>query len=166
MTFDEIYQRVEKLPGWMGEEDCRVLYKYAQLSTGLIVEIGSYGGRSTLMLALGSGRKVISIDPYIGYEDIYKGFQKTIKGLDIELIKKKSEDAAQTWNKKIGLLHVDGDHHYEEVKKDIKFWAPHVQGSILFHDYVVHQEDFGVEKAVNEMFKNVHVEAGFAVIHL
>ena len=52
---------------------------------------------------------------------------------------------------KISLLHIDGNHNYEEVKKDIENWIPLVSnnGWVVFDDYIWEMGD-GVKKAVDE----------------
>jgi predicted O-methyltransferase YrrM len=59
----------------------------------------------------------------------------------------------------IHLLFIDGDHHYEVVKADIKNWTPKVApgGIVVFHDYAPLPKDLvknpflvGVRKAVSE----------------
>lgn len=160
MTFEEIYQKVKDFEGWMGKDDCQILYNYAsKVKDGLIVEIGSYGGISTVVMALASPTsQVVAIDPYTGFNDILEIFKKRIEDLNILLIKDTSENIGKIWTKEIDLLHIDGDHGYNAVRKDIELWVPHVKGYVLFHDFDV--LDFGVGKAVDEMI----TEKGFAVI--
>lgn len=160
MTFEEIYDKVKDFEGWMGKEDCQVLYDYAsKVENGLIVEIGSYGGISTVVMALSSPTsQVVAIDPYTGFNDLLEIFKERIKDLNILLIKDTSQNIGKIWTKEIDLLHIDGDHSYGTVKEDIELWVPHVRGYVLFHDFDV--QDFGVHKAVDEMI----TEKGFAVL--
>jgi predicted O-methyltransferase YrrM len=166
MSFEETFAIVSKLEGWMGESDCRALWNQVKdLKKATIVEIGSYGGISTIVLANASPTShVIAIDPYIGYEDVYKNYLKAIEGLNIKHIKEKAEDALI--KVKIDFLHIDGDHSYEFVVKDIKKYVPMVKkgGYVFFHDYPVHE--FGVGRAVDE-FKDIYFDrldmaSGFA----
>lgn len=164
MNFDQAYNIVNNITGWNGENDLRVLYDYASITPGPIVEIGCYAGRSTVMLALASGKKVTTIDPHIGYEDIKNEFFRNTKDYNIELISKKSNEVE--WKTKIGLLFVDGSHEYKDVKEDIAVWTPRMKkhGIMLFHDYEA--QVFGVAKAVNEAFPFVLQESGIGVVIL
>ena len=128
---------------------------------GEIVEIGSFMGRSTCWLATGSkgaGRgKVFAVDHFRGSPEHQKGehdecevlltegstlgkFNKNITNVGIDdyvvPIVASSEEAVKDWDKPIRLLFIDGDHSYEESKKDFELWSPFVVdgGLIAFHD--------------------------------
>jgi len=134
------------------EVDC--LFKLGQFNQrdGVIVEIGSWKGKSTVALARGASKshseKICAIDPHSvlpeeGYlEDTKAEFLANIKQAGIEnrvipLIMT-SEDAARGWNTPIRLLWIDGDHRYESTKLDFSLWEPHlVDGGILaMHDTI------------------------------
>ncbi len=166
MTFEEGYDQVKGFEGWMDKKDCAVLHKYAsRIKNGLIVEIGSFGGISTLMLALSSPTsKVIAIDPYVEFSWILPQFLRRVDGHNIELIRDLSENVGEIWDREIDLLHVDGDHHYEAVKRDIELWLPHLKKNkfALFHDYG--NSLFGVTEALGETKYKVDVQNSFGVI--
>jgi hypothetical protein len=55
--------------------------------------------------------------------------------------------------KEVDILHIDGSHHYEDVKKDFETWSQFVNddGVILMHDTCV--ENFeGMEYGVKKLF--------------
>lgn len=187
MNYEEIYERVDKIDGWMGSSDCETIYRYASLVKGTIVEIGAHMGRSTVLMALSSPEsKVITIDPFkdtifgpVSGEEVRKRFYENVEGLNITCIESTSKKAHRGWNKEIDLLLIDGDHLYEAVKTDIRLWAPHVKkGSyVLIHDYYFWPQEkpfepqrHGVYKAVEELkdkyFDEVLVDEvnyGFAI---
>lgn len=177
MTFEKIYKQIEDIDGWMGRADCKVLYEYARKVEGTIVEIGSYLGRSTKLLALSSPKsKVVAIDSYdkerfatISDEEspivertvdnTKNKFLQNVEGLSVTLIAKPSRVAGRGWKTPIDFLHIDGSHLYKDVKQDIKLFVPHVKKGhyVFFHDYYESRnaggdpEKYGVLKALNEV---------------
>jgi len=147
-------QDVYDAPGMLtyGEVDC--LYRLGQINhcQGVIVEIGSWKGKSTIALARGAAKvhneKIYAIDPHAvqpeeGYfEDTRADFLANIKKAGVEdrvvPMIMTSEEAARGWNQPIRLLWIDGDHRYEPTKLDFTLWVPHlVEGGILaMHDTI------------------------------
>ncbi|MDX2315499.1 MAG: class I SAM-dependent methyltransferase [Gammaproteobacteria bacterium] len=155
--------------GMTHPDECLLLMRLAsQVRDGVIVEIGSYRGRSTIALAMGSCRgaatTVYAIEPHEEFTgmlgahfgpDDKAAFERNIErsGLSrlVHLIGATSEATARTWHQKIGLLWIDGDHRYEAVKKDFDIWLPflHEDGRIAFDDSTV--EKLGPYKLINEI---------------
>lgn len=147
-------EEIFKVPGMLTPTEGGFLYQLAQLESrnGVIVEIGSWKGKSTILLASGSmkvgGEKVYAIDPHKplaeeGYvEDTEAEFHKNIKAAGVQdhvvPMVMTSEEAAKGWSKPIRLLWIDGDHRYEQVKRDFLLWSPHVVegGIIAMHDTI------------------------------
>ncbi len=69
-TFAEAWAAVDGVGGWMTEGQGRVLFEVAATCRpgGRIVEIGSYQGRSTIVLALAApgDAEIVAIDPHAG----------------------------------------------------------------------------------------------------
>jgi len=145
------------IPGWLPDAQGEFLYNAAKncRGKGVIVEIGSWKGKSTIWLAKGSkegsNTKIYSIDPHTGSSDhkksgvvwTFEEFKENIKRAGVEdivvPIVKTSEDAAQDWARKpIELLLIDGAHEYEMVKLDFDLWSPYlIEGGIIaFHDTI------------------------------
>ena len=60
---------IDETPGWLSLDEAALLYHLArQTTTGSIVEVGSYRGRSTVALAKGAlaggNRPVYAVDPH------------------------------------------------------------------------------------------------------
>lgn len=126
----------------------RLSFYSGQVKNGVIVEIGSYLGRSSVVLgrvAQENKNKIFFIDPFL--ETTKEEFIENIESRGIKdytVIAKRSEEALNLLPKKIDFLFVDGDHWEvnEEVstsgiKPDCDNFLPRVKkGSIVaFHDY-------------------------------
>jgi predicted O-methyltransferase YrrM len=149
-ALDEVYT----VPGMLTYDEVDCLYHLGQINhcKGVIVEIGSWQGKSTIALALGAAKahreKIYAIDPHAvqpeeGYlEDTRYAFVANIKraGVDGQVIPMimTSKDAARDWRQPIRLLWIDGDHRYESVKQDFLLWEPFVVdgGIIAMHDTI------------------------------
>jgi hypothetical protein len=147
-------RRVLSVDGKITPLECSLLYKLAsQVSDGCIVDIGSYRGRSTAALALGSlankAVPVYAIDPHESFEGIQGGhfgpqdriaFFRNMLRLNvveiIRLINLGSDVVSGAWDRPVALLWIDGDHTYEAVKRDFEMWEPFVvqDGLIGLHD--------------------------------
>ena len=146
------------LDGWLHPQEGKFLYKAARncKGKGVIVEIGSWKGKSTIWLAkgskAGSGVKVYAIDPHTGssenrrrYGEVwtFPEFEHNVVEADVQDIVipliKTSEEAGREWDgKAIELLWIDGAHEYEMVKQDFELWSQYlVEGGIIaFHDTI------------------------------
>jgi MMP 1-O-methyltransferase len=147
-------QNILKVPGMLTQNEVEYLYRLGQSNPGkgVILEIGSWKGKSTICLAHGSmivsGEKVYAVDPHRplvdeGYaEDTEAEFLANIREAGVEThvvpMVMTSEQAVQGWNQPIRLLWIDGDHRYEQVRKDFLLWEPHVidGGIIAMHDTI------------------------------
>lgn len=155
--FNEVKKIIDSVDGWLSEREAWFLYETAKKTSkdGVIVEIGSWQGKSTICLAKGSqeGNKVpvYAIDPHIGSSEhqkdgqkvwTFEKFKENIKRAGVEdmvfPIVKTSEDAIKGWDKPISFLWIDGAHEYEFVKKDFELWSPFLidGGIVAFHDVV------------------------------
>lgn len=163
--FHLLSQVFEKVGGFLSPLEGYTLFLIAQHGegNGAIVEIGSFEGKSTGWLALGSKRRgrehVTAVDTFLGSPEhqpdaefasasiIEEGttlnvFRRNMETLGVteyvNPIVATSEEAASQWSgDPIRLLFIDGDHSYEACAADYHAWSKFVaeSGYVLFHDY-------------------------------
>ena len=155
-VLNEAWEETRKVPGHLVENETRFLGLLAACvpAKGAIVEIGSFKGRSTVMLAKVashySGDPVVAIDPHnspilldhqadpeaSSYRDFVASMQAAGVSHHVEAHRAYSTDVASSWNRPIRLLWIDGDHSYEGAKKDLDGFFPHLApgGVVAFHD--------------------------------
>jgi len=180
-TLNETKKTADKIDGWLWDKEGKFLYETAKNCTGkgVIVEIGSWKGKSTVYLGSGSktgkGVKIFAIDPHSGsLEHQKKGpiwtfeeFKENIKMANvddiIEPIVKTSQAAEKEFGQKpVEFLWIDGDHEYQSVKLDFDIWFSHLieGGTIAFHDTVFYE---GPRKVVID---NIYKSKNFVNIKL
>ena len=135
---------IADVPGWLTDEEGEALYDLARACTGrgVIVEIGSWKGKSTICLGLGSrvgaGLPVYAVAPHADYR--FGDFKTNVEraGLAdlVRPIPSLSQQAADHFDEPIELLFVDGSHEYDLVLEDFEKWVPKVVdgGWVAFHD--------------------------------
>ena len=123
---------------------------------GAIVEIGSYKGKSTVMLAKVAAHyrlgPVIAIDPHnfnnpelldqrtkpdaSSFDEFMRNIREAGVADQVEPYRAYSTDVAQTWNSSIRFLWIDGDHTYTGAKADFDGFARHLLpfGIVALHD--------------------------------
>src|SRR2546421_2512970 len=67
-AFRAAWEVCVSVPGWLDRDAARLLFGLAAHGerNGCVVEIGSYLGRSTILLAVASGERVVAVDPHAG----------------------------------------------------------------------------------------------------
>lgn len=165
--FHELFEKhISGIQGWLSEDEAQFLFQLSSHveSGSLIVEIGSYEGRSTVSLALGSKESVYveAVDPHEGditevqagkIVDTYERFLGNISkaGIAQKVVVRKttSLEAAKNYSgAAIGLLFIDGWHSTQAVLDDIDAWLPflHPEGIVVFDDW--NQDE--VKVAINQ----------------
>jgi len=134
---------IADVPGWLTDEEGEALYELARActGTGVIVEIGSFKGKSTMCLGLGSkagaSLPIHAIDPH---QERFPEFEANVERAGIAGLVRPlaalSQPAADDFHEPIELLFVDGSHEYELVLEDFERWVPKVVegGWVAFHD--------------------------------
>lgn len=162
---ENLLKEVETVEGYLAPNEMRFLALLAAYPTakGDILEIGSFKGKSTVILAKSANlvrqTEVHAVDPMTapsetdpdlrGDASSFGDFQKNIAAHavadKIEFHKTFSYELAKTWNKFLRFLWIDGDHTYEGTKKDFDGFAPHLAAGaiVAIHD-VLHEFDGGI----------------------
>ena len=147
------------------------------LKPKIFVELGTYYGSSYCAFCqavkeLKIDTRCYAIDTWEGDSqsgfygqdilDDLKGHHDPLYGDFSRLIQSTFDEASGHFtDKSIDLLHIDGFHTYEAVKKDFETWLPKLseQGVVLFHDINVRERDFGVWRFWEEVrLKYPHFE--------
>ncbi len=157
-----LIETTENIEGFLSEKEIKFLALLAACPTakGEILEIGSFKGKSTVILAksalLTGKTNVVAVDPLTspaitdpdlkGEKSCLKDFQTNLRNAGIEkhveFHRKRSSELAKVWNRDIRLLWIDGDHTYSGTKSDFGMFSPFLSNGaiIAIHD-VLH--DFG-----------------------
>jgi predicted O-methyltransferase YrrM len=149
---------IHAIEGWLSEDQAlRLAHAAARVrAPGLIVEIGSFRGRSTIVLAIAAsaGVEVVAIDPHAGGDrgpqEIsphaargdadYEAFHANLRGAGVDgavrHVRRISQDALSEVDREVALLYVDGAHRYRPARADIERWGARVApgGTMLVHD--------------------------------
>lgn len=139
------------------------------LKPKIIVELGAYCGTSYCAFCqavreLEIDARCYAVDTWEGDTqsgfyggeilDDLKRYHDPLYGEFSRLIQSTFDEAVNHFSDKtIDLLHIDGFHTFEAVKKDFETWLPKVseKGVVLFHDINVRERDFGVWKFWDEI---------------
>lgn len=163
MTVEEIFETTSKIEGWLSFEVAELLIKLARKSQ-VIVEVGSWKGRSAITMALANPEaKIFCIDPFEGSQEhihlhggtvnTFSEFQKNCQEFgvqkNIEPLKMTSH-RAKDLIAEVDLIFIDGSHQYPDVKADFENLFPKLKvgGAIAFHD----SKWSGVKKVLWEEF--------------
>ena len=157
-TFDAALEAVADVDGWMSDGQARRLWdRAAVLPPGSrIVEIGSFRGRSTTVLALAApdGVEVVAIDPHAGndrgpqeiegyvdeaaqdHEVFHANLERAGVADRVRHVRHFSQQALGAVDGEVELLYIDGAHRYAPASEDIRVWGGRVApgGTLLIHD--------------------------------
>jgi predicted O-methyltransferase YrrM len=153
---DEI-NLIESVYGWIDPQERDLLYNLARTCDGwnCIVEVGSFHGKSTACLGLGSRAgpkvKVYAIDPHEGvltgsnssheqHPPTFDIFKRNMSRLDLDdivvPIVSTSAEAVKTFLHPVGLVFIDGCHDELFALADVREWSKKLEtgGLIAVHD--------------------------------
>jgi len=151
--FYQIQKIVGFIDGWLNPPVVSLLFRLSKRlpSRPVIVEIGSWKGKSTVLLQLSRpDATVFAIDPFTGsheheeefgevdtYEDFLKNINAHCDASKVSVIRKKSVEAIHEVPEAIDMLWIDGSHDYKDVKSDFELYFPKLKEGawIAMHDY-------------------------------
>ena len=164
------------LEGWLSSGCCRLLYDTIRSLDvpGDVAEIGSWKGKSTVLLARavqrsGTQRTVHAIDHFRGSAEhadamqaepdasTWTAFRETIRGADVESVvsalRMSSAEAVRILADQgvsLALAFVDGGHTESETRANIQELLPlmHAKGYMAFHDAKPDGHHPGVYRAI------------------
>ncbi|MER8001738.1 class I SAM-dependent methyltransferase [Streptomyces sp. NPDC004749] len=156
--------------GFMPEHEGLALYAAAAgaaTALGLpLLEVGTYCGRSTLLLAAAArdaATVAVTVDHHRGSEEQQPGweyhdpsvvdpdtgrmdtlptFRRTLHHAGLEdhvvAVVGRSPQVARLWGRPLGLVFIDGGHTDEHATGDYEGWAPHLAegGLLVIHDVI------------------------------
>jgi predicted O-methyltransferase YrrM len=149
---------LDGVEGWLSDEQARVLGEAAAAlhPPARVVEIGSFRGRSTIVLAQAAteGVELIAIDPHAGtdrgpqeiettaatgesdHERFLANLERAGVRERVRHVRSLSQDALAEVDGEVDLLYVDGAHRYRPARDDIVRWGARVKpgGTMLIHD--------------------------------
>ncbi|MEU2682328.1 class I SAM-dependent methyltransferase [Streptomyces hygroscopicus] len=138
-----------------------------------LVEVGTYCGRSTILLAdaaRAAGTVAVTVDhhrgseeqqpgweyhdpevvdPGIGRMDTLPTFRRTLHRAGLEdhviAVVGRSPQVAAVWGRPVGLVFIDGGHTDKHASADYEGWAPHLApgGLLVIHDVFPDPADGG-----------------------
>jgi predicted O-methyltransferase YrrM len=155
----QLVKDIDPQVGILDKEGC-LLFDYASKipTKGLIIEIGSWRGRSTVWLGQGAmfrGGKVLAVDPHQGmegYGESYTDFIENIKRCKVSEvvmpILMTSKAFFEDYQEKVDMVFIDGLHDYSTVLNDTLESLDHLKenGILAMHDTVAYVGPYKVLK--------------------
>lgn len=170
-----LFALAEQVTGFMPADEGRALHATAlsYLDDGVGVEIGTYCGKSTVLLGAAAQTRdsvVYTVDHHHGSEEHQPGWEyhdtsmvdavtgrfdtlPTLRhtldaaGLDdnVVAVVGKSTVVAKAWRTPLQLLFIDGGHSADAARKDYDGWAKWVSigGALIIHDVFPDPRDGG-----------------------
>jgi len=152
---EETWLVTQSIGGYLSLKEAGLLYWAAAEwpVAGPVLELGSYEGRSTVVLAR-AGRRVYAVDAWsLDVDDLsaYSGgvaaadeafhrFQDNLRRAQVEaqvdICRGLTQEVGQRWDISGAILFIDAGHSYADVKADLEIWTPHLlaEGLLLMHD--------------------------------
>ncbi|RSS80514.1 class I SAM-dependent methyltransferase [Streptomyces sp. WAC06614] len=166
----------EAAKGFMPVREGLALYEAAAAAGSLglpLLEVGTYCGRSTLLLADAAREAGVPaltvdhhrgseeqqpgweyhdpsvVDPEVGLMDTLPTFRRTLHKAGLEehviAVVGRSPQVAAAWGGPLGFVFIDGGHTDEHATGDYEGWVPHLAegGTLVIHDVFPDPADGG-----------------------
>jgi hypothetical protein len=162
-----IFERTDNIPGWQMPGDTYKIYELAHYCGDVILEIGTFSGRSAVVAVEGALSNPERHSPCFFSIDISPGYVQ--RGYD-SLAERGLDRYGAFFLGGLGpfieefsisptMVFVDGDHRYAGIKSDLALLAKCVQPGvpILCHDYMNPDNgkpELGVRQAVDEWVRD------------
>ena len=157
-TYEAVQEQIDEMRGWLRPAQARRLWELARgvPPAGTVVEIGSFQGKSTVLLAsaVDQSAAVYAIDPHAGNDRapgewdsgtvegeadrvmFFENLEKCGVRDRVISVRQFSQNAHHLVPAPIDLLYVDGAHGYAPALSDITGWGDRVVpgGAMAIHD--------------------------------
>ena len=155
----QLVKDIDPQVGILDKEGC-LLFDYASKipTKGLIIEIGSWRGRSTVWLGQGAmfrGGKVLAVDPHEGMEGFGESYNEFLNNIErckvsnnVMPILLTSKVFFENYTEKVDMVFIDGLHDYPTVLNDTLESLDHLKenGILAMHDTVAYAGPYKVLK--------------------
>lgn len=154
----DVFDHIKTIPGWFNIDDCAHFYLLLSLQShygvrGDVLEIGSYHGRSTAMLAycLQPGEKLVvcdafemeTADPYTDKpspQQLRANIRRVVPAFDfaaLDIHACLSSELRFSADARFRFIHVDGGHNRDVVESDLQLCRKHIlpHGIVAVDDY-------------------------------
>ncbi|WP_425834487.1 class I SAM-dependent methyltransferase [Streptomyces fractus] len=193
----DVLAAFEGAKGFMPRGEGLALYAAAVEAGALglpILEVGTYCGRSTILLADAARAAGVTaltvdhhrgseeqqpgwdfhdpetVDPAVGLMDTLPTFRRTLHAAGLEdhvvALVGKSPQVAKAWGGALGFVFIDGGHTDEHANADYEGWAPHVAdgGYLVFHDVFPVKHDEWTGQAPYRVYQRALASGAFTEV--
>jgi len=138
-----------RIPGQLTENEANLLFQLARTRTPLVdpvlVELGAWRGKTSLLLAAGLCGKIrprlfsIQRTGEAGgkpnQQTLHRNLQRCHLGHIVDTTASRSRDASANWKDCIDILFINATEDYDALDSDLLLWSPFVKlgGSVILH---------------------------------